>query len=149
MAFQVPNQYRVRTGPMRSDDSIGNAGAFFVRGRPGRPPFTVIASDGAGWEHVSVSLPDRCPTWPEMCAIKALFWDADDTVVQYHPPEREYVNNHPHCLHLWRSTRHEIPLPDALLVGLKGVTPEQIHAMTQADQLEAIDIAGGLVEGKR
>ena len=52
----------------------------------------IIASDGFGWEHVSVSRRDRCPTWEEMCQIKALFWDEDDCVIQYHPPRSEYVN---------------------------------------------------------
>ena len=33
---------------------------------------------------------------------KALFWDEDDCVIQYHPPRSEYVNNHQNCLHLWR-----------------------------------------------
>lgn len=30
----------------------------------------IIASWGGGWEHVSVSLARRCPTWEEMCIIK-------------------------------------------------------------------------------
>jgi hypothetical protein len=38
-----------------------NNGAFRVPGG-----LRVIASDGEGWDHVSVSLPDRCPTWEEM-----------------------------------------------------------------------------------
>jgi hypothetical protein len=45
----------------------------------------VIASDGKGWEHISVSLPNRCPNWREMCFIKSLFWDEEDVVIQYHP----------------------------------------------------------------
>jgi hypothetical protein len=73
----------------------------------------------AGWEHVSVSLPTRCPTWAEMAFIKSVFWDADDTVVQYHPPESEYVNNHPFCLHLWRPIEKQIPLPPSILVGFR------------------------------
>lgn len=126
MSFHVPNKYRVRTGYMASDASNGNNGAFFVpnHGRMAgktEPPFKVIASDGEGWEHVSVSLPHRCPTWPEMCLIKSLFWDDGDCVLQFHPPESEYVNNHPYCLHLWRPTGHDVPTPPALLVGIKGL----------------------------
>ena len=34
----------------------------------------VIASWGGGWEHVSVSLARRCPTWEEMCMVKDIFW---------------------------------------------------------------------------
>jgi hypothetical protein len=69
------------------------------------------------WEHVSVSLPDRCPTWEEMARVKALFWEAADCVVQFHPPESEYVNHHPFCLHLWRPIGEQIKTPPAILVG--------------------------------
>lgn len=73
----------------------------------------VFADNGINekdWEHVSVSLPDRCPTWSEMCEIKKLFFDDNETVVQFHPPKAEYVNFHPYCLHLWRY-KHTYPLP--------------------------------------
>ncbi len=79
----------------------------------------VVFSDGEGWEHVSVSLPTRCPNWPEMCFIKDMFWDAEDCVVQFHPPKSDYVNNHPYCLHLWRPTGTEISRPHWGLVGIK------------------------------
>ena len=49
--------------------------------------FAVQADAQTDWEHVSVSLPDRCPTWEEMCFIKDLFWNSDECVVQYHPPK--------------------------------------------------------------
>lgn len=55
-----------------------------------------------GWEHVSVSLPRRCPTWDEMCLIKDIFWDEEECVVQFHPPRSQYVDTHPYCLHLWK-----------------------------------------------
>lgn len=117
MSFHVPNKYRIRRGPIGSDDSIGNAGAFAVPHKKAR--FMVIASDSIGWEHVSVSMPDRCPTWKEMCLIKDLFWDPEDTVIQYHPAESEYVNNHPFCLHLWRPVGLDLPIPPSILVGVK------------------------------
>jgi hypothetical protein len=119
MTFKVPNKYRVREGRMASDESFGNNGAFIVSLRHKQDVF-VIASEGLGWEHVSVSRRDRCPTWEEMCQIKDLFWDAEDCVVQFHPPASEYVNNHPRCLHLWRQIGSEFPLPNSLLVGIKG-----------------------------
>lgn len=124
--FRVPNRYRVRAGAFGSDDSAGNNGAFFIPRRAGEPPLKVIASDGwmepgEAWEHVSVSLPHRCPTWAEMCAVKALFWDDEDAVVQYHPPRSDYVNNHPFCLHLWRPVGAALPRPPALMVGIRGL----------------------------
>ena len=115
--MHVPNKYRMRIGPKGLDDAeMGNNGAFLIQTRPGQPPLRVIASDGEGWEHVSVSLPNRCPTWDEMCRIKALFWDDEDCVVQFHPPKTDYVNLHPYCLHLWRPIGATIPLPDMALV---------------------------------
>lgn len=113
--FHIPEKYRVRLGPLWSSAEDGNNGAFQV-------PFesatlTVIASDGMGWQHVSVSLPNRCPNWREMSAIKDLFWDAEDCVVQYHPPKSEYVNRCVNCLHLWRPADGKVPRPPMELVG--------------------------------
>jgi len=96
-------------------------GAAIIPG-PCAQDLTVIFSDAIGddisdgWEHVSVSTPRRPPNWKEMCFIKDLFWDAEDVVVQFHPPKSVYKNVHPHCLHLWRSTTATIPMPKTLLV---------------------------------
>jgi len=85
----------------------------------------IIANDAsresAWWEHVSVSTPERCPTWAEMCFVKDLFWGEDELVVQFHPRKIDYVNCHPHTLHLWRPTRHKdrMPTPPTHLVGPK------------------------------
>ena len=116
--FCVPEKYRVRTGDMASDESYGNNGRFLIKTVKFKRPITVIASDGAGWEHVSVSLPDHCPTWEEMSFIRSLFWAKGDLVVQLHPPESNYVNDHPFCLHLWRKsgTNDFCELPSVLLV---------------------------------
>ena len=115
MSFRVPEQFRLKEYSSQSD---GNNGAFQV-------PYLarvlfVIASDGMGWEHVSVSLRDRCPTWEEMCRVKNLFWsDPEDWAVQYHPPAAAYVNNHRFCLHLWRPVDHgKIAFPPVFMVGL-------------------------------
>jgi len=80
---------------------------------------TIIFSDGMGWEHVSVSTPSRCPNWAEMCFVKNLFWAPDDVVMQLHPRESAYVNNHPFCLHLWRPKAATIPEPPPELVGTR------------------------------
>ena len=77
----------------------------------------VMASRGGGWEHVSVSLDNRCPNWPEMHHIKELFWDDEEAVMQLHPPKSDYRNFHPHCLHLWRPMTSEIPLPPGIMVA--------------------------------
>lgn len=56
----------------------------------------IIASWGGGWEHVSVSLNNRCPTWEEMCMVKDIFWGEDECVIQFHPPKS--ANQHPSVL---------------------------------------------------
>ena len=77
----------------------------------------ILFSDGEGWDHVSVSRTDRCPTWDEMCAVKERFFDPEDVVVQLHPARSKYVNVHNYCLHLWRLQDGEFPLPDPAMVG--------------------------------
>lgn len=104
----------------------------------------IIACDGeaTGWEHVSVSLPDsphKCPSWDEMCLVKALFWDDHECVVQFHPPKEDYVNNHAGCLHLWRYVVG-FPQPPPELVGIKD-KPVKIPAA-----LMALLALGGMCE---
>ena len=118
MSFHVPNKYRIRDGRLASDETIGCNGAFEIPLKHNQKVFA-IASDQMDWEHVSVSRKDRCPTWDEMCQIKAMFWDDDDCVIQYHPPRNDYVNNHPYCLHLWRPIGFELPRPPSIMVGIK------------------------------
>lgn len=60
----------------------------------GRAP-QVVWSFGGGWDHVSVSFMNRCPTWAEMCKVKDLFFREDECCVEYHPAKSEYVNIHP------------------------------------------------------
>lgn len=117
---------RIRTGQFWSDNSHGMNGFFLVNGPMGAE-LKIIASDGKedpevsrSWEHVSVSLPNRCPNWPEMAFVKALFWEPEETVVQFHPPESEYISNHPYVLHLWRDVLNGHSLPPSILVGVKA-----------------------------
>jgi hypothetical protein len=124
MSFHVPNDFRIRKGPLASDESFGNNGAFKLTLSTGEPCY-IIVSDKAmnkkdpAWEHVSVSMKDRNPTWDEMCEIKAIFWDEEDCVVQYHPPKSDYVNIHPYCLHLWAPVGFNILRPPSIMVGPK------------------------------
>lgn len=112
--FRVPEQFRVIQGLLASTEIDGNNGAFMIHS------MAVIASDQMGWEHVSVSLPHRCPTWDEMCLIKDIFWNAEDFVIQIHPAKSDYVNNHPYCLHLWRKagTNDFCDKPPSYMVGI-------------------------------
>lgn len=78
---------------------------------------TIIASSDGDWEHVSVSTPNRCPTWEEMQFVKETFWGDNEEVMQVHPKKENYVNVHPYCLHLWRPTAAEIPMPPKWMIA--------------------------------
>lgn len=106
---------RWRGQPMGSDESCGNNGAFDVAHKG--KPLKIIASDGGGWDHVSVSRYGECPTWEEMCYVKNLFFKPDEWVLQYHPAAGVNVNCHPYCLHLWRPQGIELPKPPSWMVG--------------------------------
>lgn len=84
----------------------------------------VQSSRDADWEHVSVSLPWRCPTWDEMAAVKSLFWKETECVMQLHVPAADHRNLHPYCLHLWRPRRGmKIPRPPADCVAPAEASP--------------------------
>lgn len=109
---------RIIEGKWGSDARAGPNGMFTVAGPTGRT-LRIIASDGEGWQHVSVSVENRPPNWSEMNMVKDLFWDEEETVVQFHPPRSQYVNHHPYTLHMWRKDGFEYPLPPTELVGPK------------------------------
>lgn len=92
--------------------NIGVDGGTAFATLPGeKKQMKIIFSIGGGWDHVSVSYANRCPTWEEMCLIKHIFFKDDECVLQYHPAKEDYVNNFPYCLHLWRPQNVEIPKP--------------------------------------
>ena len=95
-------------------------GMFLVPSNVDGVSITVIASVGEGWDHVSASRADRCPSWEEMEQIKRLFFKDDETAMQLHVPPAEHISFHPNCLHLWRPTRESIPTPPAWMVGPKA-----------------------------
>jgi hypothetical protein len=105
---------RIRNGPWGSGDKDGMTGAWLVP--CGGGTLQVISSVGGGWDHVSVSLNDRCPTWEEMNFVKDLFFEPHECVMQLHPPKSNYVNVHPNCLHLWRPQATAIPQPPRVMV---------------------------------
>jgi hypothetical protein len=126
--FKVPEKMRLTNGKLGSAPNSGNNGAFFVHINATIVALCIV-SDGltTDWEHVSVTLMmkktvpvpvKRCPTWEEMCLIKSVFWDETDCVVEFHPVKKDYISNHPYCLHLWRNIRVEFPTPPKNLVGV-------------------------------
>lgn len=111
--------YRVRKTRVMPESPDGANWGWFKRGEmaiissgvpePGSP--------GWPWEHVSVSFRDRTPTWEEMCWVKRMFWGDDETVIQIHPREADYVNAHSNCLHLWKKAGEVVELPPKKLIA--------------------------------
>ena len=123
----------------------GFAATFIHPYKPGQ--VFIIASWDMGWEHVSVSMKNRCPTWEEMCAIKDIFWCESECVVQYHPPKSEYINNHPYCLHLWKKTSGDFPQRER---GQARLMVENENRLACFQVLETVTrklILGGRYEG--
>lgn len=110
--WRVPSHLPVSRPYTGDPDSSG----VFSVPSPDGARLAVIASTGNGWEHVSVSLSDRIPTWLEMDFIKRQFFRRDEVAVQFHVAESNHVNVHPNCLHLWRPLKKAMPLPPKDLV---------------------------------
>lgn len=128
--IKLLNQCRVTRGAPEqwlSTDADGMNGMFvlpFTAERGSVHRLGCIASNQGGWEHVSVTdqtsrkSSGLAPSWEMMCRVKRAFWDDEETVVEYHVPMVEWINDHPGCLHLWRPISLELPRPPALFVGV-------------------------------
>lgn len=111
------NKYRDRDAEFKVFTHFGDqSNGVFRVGFGLHTCLNVIATSHGGWDHVSVSLPHRCPVWEEMDHIKRLFFFDDEAAMQLHPPVSEHVNNHPFCLHLWRPVALNIPFPPVEMV---------------------------------
>ena len=86
-----------------------------------RIDMSFVASWGGGWDHVSVAPLKRkiTPSWDMMCKVKDIFFKPDETAIEIHPSEDQYVDNLSNCLHLWRSNDKPMTLPPSFMVGLK------------------------------
>ncbi len=72
--------------------------------------------EGNMWEHVSFcpTHKTKLPTWTQMCELKDIFFKSDETVVQIHPAENEYLHGvggyadrRENILHLWRPSNDD------------------------------------------
>ena len=68
-------------------------------------------ADGRIWLHVSLSRADRMPTYRDLKHVKVAFIGNQRKAIMVIPEQREHVNLHPFCLHLF-SCLEEDPLPD-------------------------------------
>lgn len=94
------------------------SGAFLIPFPMHGVKLRCVASNGEGWDHVSVSVVDnkRCPNWIEMDFVKRAFFHPEEVAMQLHPAERDHISFHPSTLHIWRSHLEPIPLPPKIFV---------------------------------
>lgn len=109
-----PYRIKDRRFPSAYGDDFGAFSIPYVRTNV---TLLVIVSSGEGWDHVSVSLPNRCPNWEEMETIKRLFFADNETAMQLHVPPSDHISYCGSCLHIWRPHDVEIPRPPAWMVG--------------------------------
>lgn len=133
--WKVPERFRVQDPHIpyqQNADTCPDFGAFLLPPQIGNRQLFAVASNGGGWEHVSISVRQgnhaKTPTWEEMAHVKSIFWDEEDCVIEYHPPRSEYINMHPNVLHLWRPIEVEIPRPPSIFVGLRPDRIEKLQA---------------------
>jgi hypothetical protein len=113
------DEYRDRTAARRFYGWEGDetCGVFLIPSPVDRAKLFVVASSGDGWDHVSVSRPNRTPNWPEMSRVYRLFFRKDEDAFELHVPSSEHISFHPNTLHLWRPQYEKIPRPPAWMVG--------------------------------
>jgi hypothetical protein len=102
------NKYRLPDTPYENGS---RGGAFMIPYPLAGVELRCVATNGGDWDHVSVSLANRTPTWAEMAYAKRFFFHDHEVVMELHVPDKDHINTHPHCLHLWRPHHATIPLP--------------------------------------
>jgi len=110
MNHSILERYR-KPHPLGFEHEKGDSFGWFEIPGPEHKVLHVMASpQGDEWHQISVSVRDRCPTWPETCFLKDLFF-GDVIVVQFHPLKKDYVDMAKHCLHLWKWNGGKFPVP--------------------------------------
>lgn len=113
MALRLPRHLEIYRRSFRGE--YGDSGNFMLD-IPARD-LRILASNGGGWDHVSISTATRTPTWEEMEWVKRELFAYEDLVMQVHVPVAEHKNCHPFCLHMWRPQNETIPKPPAYMVA--------------------------------
>jgi len=109
------NAFRFNHPTLGSGDET--CGPFLISSKTTGRNLAVIASSDLGWDHVSVSLTNRCPNWLEMEQVKRMFFREDEWAMQLHAPPSDHISVHPNCLHIWRPQQVAIPIPPTWMVA--------------------------------
>lgn len=115
------DKYRLPEQELQFTGELGGAGegffAFYSIYSRKEELIRAIAGSGMGWDHVSVSLGHRCPTWDEMEYTKRLFFQPYEICMQLHVAEKDHISHNPYTLHIWRPQTWVIQLPPNWMVG--------------------------------
>lgn len=68
----------------------------------------IIVSLDAGLWHISISHPSRLPTYEELKEARYVFAPDNIYMAQIFPPQDQFINVHPYCLHLYQLSDVEI-----------------------------------------
>lgn len=96
----LPNPGELPWPPGVSPASMGlepNARRFRMGGC-----IVIVGSTPAAGYYLSISCAHRYPTWDEVAHARYALIPDHVTMAMILPPSGEYVNVHPHCLHLWQ-----------------------------------------------
>ena len=66
-----------------------------------------VGANGSPRWHLSISHPARLPSYEELKAARYKFLPDDIYVAQIFPPQSEFVNLHPYCIHLYELGKDE------------------------------------------
>lgn len=64
----------------------------------------IVGTMPSGKKHLSISHPDRHPTWDEMKQARYELLPDNIDMAMYLPASKEYVNIHNHCFHWYQCT---------------------------------------------
>ncbi|MHB8484014.1 MAG: DUF7694 domain-containing protein [Nitrospiria bacterium] len=62
---------------------------------------SLVSFRGEPWIHLSISYPNKLPTWDEIVSVRDIFLGNGVEAYQVIPKLVDYVNTHRYCLHLW------------------------------------------------
>lgn len=60
-----------------------------------------VSIDGGNY-HLSISTPDKLPSYEEMKEARYKFCPDEIYMAEIFPPKSEFINVHPYCRHLWQ-----------------------------------------------
>ncbi len=126
--LKVPEESRIKNGGAYATTKLdGNNGMFLIPCKKKNKDNTmnhyflcVVVTDGTGWENTMISIMNkdgkrslRWPTADEIVQVKNIFWDPQDTVLQFMPSitDPQNVPQVPYTIYLWRPKLAIMPKP--------------------------------------